>query len=272
MLFGSSLSGCVLQLIRQQQKVNARGDLSPGSRDPTSDTEPGQVQSGQGDQHREEASPTAPPHGAVVPGTHHEGAAGPTATPTSSSGQNAGNVDNTSGSLPPAQPKLEPGTEPPSMQGMGGHGVSQHLVQAQQHQQQQQQQQHQQHQQHQQQLSQDLMHQALGRSPHMGHTPMGHDGSPHPAVAAAGMHPNPAMNPHFNHPFSITNLMGPPDTKMDLKMYETMAQGGYSAYGQISPVTSHHMGAGVKDNQQPPSMVPADGYYKTYTPHSTAAL
>jgi hypothetical protein len=86
--------------------------------------------------------------------------------------------------------------------------------------------------------------------------------------AAGGMN---SMNPHFNHPFSITNLMGPPDAKMDLKMYESMPS--YSPYGQLSPMhhhtpgpPQHHVMHSVKEQPL------ADAYYKSYTPHSTAAL
>ena len=98
---------------------------------------------------------------------------------------------------------------------------------------------------------------------HMPLRPMSHDGNP------VHGHPHPAMmnmnGPHFNHPFSITNIMSAESKQqMDLKMYEQM-QGGYPTYGQISPV-SHIQKEGTP--------IPGgDGnYYKTYTPHSTAGL
>lgn len=223
------------QMMRQQQKMEG-SELSSRS-DPTSDSEPGQI--GHNDHHDE------PPHNTVL--GHHEGAAGPAHTPTSQAMDTSGG-----GSValaPTQQPKIEPGTDTPQLNALGQHHLSMTGG-------------------HQQLNGQDMMH--LGRSPHMGgHTPLTHDG------AAAGIHGNP-MNPHFNHPFSITNLMGPPDSKMDLKMYESMTQvhggGGYANYGQISPMHTGghpHMGM-VKDHQSPTSM--ADGYYKAYTPHSTAAI
>lgn len=69
--------------------------------------------------------------------------------------------------------------------------------------------------------------------------------------------------PHFNHPFSITNLMSAPE-KMDMKMYESM-QNAYPPYSQMSPV--HHVG---KEATPPMVSAPDGSYYKTYT--STAGL
>lgn len=73
--------------------------------------------------------------------------------------------------------------------------------------------------------------------------------------------------PHFNHPFSITNLMSTGDGKMDMKMYETaMAQAGYPAptYGQMpSPVSVS------KDGQTIPMVSDPNDYYKYGPPQST---
>ncbi|ELU08626.1 hypothetical protein CAPTEDRAFT_169665 [Capitella teleta] len=232
------------QMMRQQQK----GELTPGGSggrggDPTSDSEPGQI--GQLEPHEDPSS--HPPHGAVL--SHHDGAAGPAHTPTSC-GQNGGVHDSGSALPHSQQPKIEPDTDAPQSMasmppglGMHGGGGGHQLGGG---------------------GGQDGMQFGRLLPPHM--QGGGMDGPPHAAaVAAAGMN---GMNPHFNHPFSITNLMGPPDPKMDLKMYESM--GGYSPYGQISPLTTHHHMA-VKDmhGQSPTSM--SDAYYK-YTPHSTAAI
>ena len=70
--------------------------------------------------------------------------------------------------------------------------------------------------------------------------------------------------PHFNHPFSITNLMSAPE-KLDMKMYESMQNAYGPSYGQMSPV--HHV---AKDATPPMVSAPDGSYYKTYT--STAGL
>jgi len=64
--------------------------------------------------------------------------------------------------------------------------------------------------------------------------------------------------PHFNHPFSITNLMSS-ENKLDLKMYESM-QANYN-YNQLSPVHA--------PIQKDPSAI--NDYYKAYTPHTATA-
>jgi hypothetical protein len=65
--------------------------------------------------------------------------------------------------------------------------------------------------------------------------------------------------PHFNHPFSITNLMSS-ENKLDLKMYESM-QANYGNYNQLSPVHA--------PIQKDPSSI--NDYYKAYTPHTATA-
>lgn len=90
-------------------------------------------------------------------------------------------------------------------------------------------------------------------SQHMGGLPMG------------GHH----MNGHnFNHPFSINNLMSSQEAAamMESKMYGHMH--GYSPYGQMQGVgvAPHHReggdgGGGVDD-----------GFYRSYTPQSTANM
>ncbi|XP_069117113.1 silk gland factor 1-like [Argopecten irradians] len=78
-----------------------------------------------------------------------------------------------------------------------------------------------------------------------------------------GYHPHHNPTHSFNHPFSINSLIT--DSKMDLKMYEM--QGGYGYNPMGLPVM------GGKDTMGVGPMQPApDGYYKTYAPHSTAAL
>ena len=121
------------------------------------------------------------------------------------------------------------------------------------HQQQQQQQQH--HHQNQQQhlpshnQTSDVSSMAYSRSMMAGVAP--HD------TQTAMMH---AMNgQHFNHPFSITSLMGSENAKLDLKMYEQMQGYGPNVYGQISPV--HH----VNKDATPPMAASDGGYYKNYS-------
>ena len=149
----------------------------------------------------------------------------------------------------------------------------------------------------------DMMRMAMGVGQH--------PGGPDPSGVHPHMHPGQLPNgQHFNHPFSITNLMsGQPDPTqvglLDKKMYEQM----YPSYGQMSPASS---GIVPKEYQMPkeygqvpkdygqvpkdygqvpkdygqvpkeykdPSPVPqvpqptGDGsYYRSYTPHSTAGL
>ena len=76
-----------------------------------------------------------------------------------------------------------------------------------------------------------------------------------------------AGGPHFNHPFSINNLMSSAEqaSKMEMKMYETM-QNVYPTYSQMSPVAQH-----VPKVTTPP-LGTDNGYYKPYTPHSTTTL
>lgn len=78
-------------------------------------------------------------------------------------------------------------------------------------------------------------------------------------------HGYPGVNPthSFNHPFSINNLITAENAKMDLKLYEM--QGMYPGYN-----TMHQMNMPTKVEGSP--MGPDGGYYKTYTPHSTASL
>ena len=91
--------------------------------------------------------------------------------------------------------------------------------------------------------------------------PLVHDAATahHVAMMSAGG----LAGPHFNHPFSITNLMSD-GSKMDMKMYETM-QNAYPTYGQMSPVPH------LPKDSSPPMAAADGGYYKTYNTH-TAAL
>ncbi|XP_052769228.1 hepatocyte nuclear factor 3-beta-like [Mya arenaria] len=86
----------------------------------------------------------------------------------------------------------------------------------------------------------------------------------HDAMSMAHGYPA-GVNPthSFNHPFSINNLITE-NAKMDLKLYEM--QGMYPPYNNM-----HHMNIPPKVEGLPP-MGPEGGYYKTYTPHSTASL
>jgi len=88
----------------------------------------------------------------------------------------------------------------------------------------------------------------------------------HDAMSMAHGHGYPGgVNPthSFNHPFSINNLITE-NAKMDLKLYEM--QGMYPPYNNM-----HQMNIPPKVEGLPP-MTPDGGYYKTYTPHSTASL
>jgi len=86
----------------------------------------------------------------------------------------------------------------------------------------------------------------------------------HDAMAMSHAYPA-GVNPthSFNHPFSINNLITE-NGKMDLKLYEM--QGMYPPYSNM-----HQMNLPLKPEGLPP-MAPDGGYYKTYTPHSTASL
>lgn len=86
-----------------------------------------------------------------------------------------------------------------------------------------------------------------------------HDVMSMPHGYPAGVNPTHS----FNHPFSINNLITE-NGKMDLKLYEM--QGMYPSYNNM-----HQMNIPTKPEGLPP-MVPDGGYYKTYTPHSTASL
>ena len=95
-----------------------------------------------------------------------------------------------------------------------------------------------------------------------GHPGLSHHPHPqqHPAMMQGLGHPG------FNHPFSITNLMGAQDAKLDYKMYESLTSGGYTPYSPLSP-PQHHM----PKEPTPPMVSSHDGsYYKTYT--STTGL
>nr|ADC35038.1 forkhead box A [Themiste lageniformis] len=99
------------------------------------------------------------------------------------------------------------------------------------------------------------------------------------ASVMSGMNPPPplmnamSMNSHpgFHHPFSFTNLMSSQqvhDSKVDVKMYENMqAAGMYSHPYNMSP-----MNVPKESSSAISTPTPDGGYYKTYTPHSTAAL
>ncbi|KAL4238212.1 hypothetical protein ACF0H5_002924 [Mactra antiquata] len=86
---------------------------------------------------------------------------------------------------------------------------------------------------------------------------------PHHDVMSLG-HGYPGVNPahSFNHPFSINSLITD-NAKMDLKLYEM--GGMYPGYNNM-----HQMNLPTKVEGSP--MAPDGGYYKTYTPHSTASL
>ena len=132
-------------------------------------------------------------------------------------------------------------------------------------------------------------------------------GQHHPGAVDPSMHPHMhgqlPNGQHFNHPFSITNLMsGQPDPTqaglLDKKMYEQM----YPQYGQMSPASivpkeyqmpkeygqvpkeygqvPKEYGQVPKEYKDPSPVPqvpgqqgPGDGsYYRSYTPHSTAGL
>ena len=96
---------------------------------------------------------------------------------------------------------------------------------------------------------------------------VGVGGTPHPHQHQLGGGVSVSGPQHFNHPFSINNLMSSAEqSKMDMKMYETM-QNVYPTYSQMSPVAHH-----VTKDATPPSMTPDNAYYKPYTPHSTTNL
>lgn len=86
---------------------------------------------------------------------------------------------------------------------------------------------------------------------------------PHHDVMSLG-HGYPGVNPahSFNHPFSINNLITE-NAKMDLKLYEM--QGMYPGYNNMPQMN-------IPTKVEGSSMAPDGGYYKTYTPHSTASL
>ena len=69
------------------------------------------------------------------------------------------------------------------------------------------------------------------------------------------------LNPNhsFNHPFSIPSLMSE-NSKLDMKMYETLQGYGYPG---MSPMS-------LPKDSSPPGMVHGEGYYKTY--QATAGL
>ena len=141
--------------------------------------------------------------------------------------QSPGGEAPTTAQLTAVQPKQEP-------------ELTDHNQQQQHHHSQQQQQQqlsglHQQQQQQQQQPSYHDVHADMMRAMHQGHHG---DMAAHPHMH--GQLPN---GQHFNHPFSITNLMsGQPDPtgKLDMKMYaeQMAASQGYN-YGQMSPASAN---------------------------------
>ncbi|KAH3854674.1 forkhead box protein A2-like [Dreissena polymorpha] len=103
-------------------------------------------------------------------------------------------------------------------------------------------------------------------TPTSGSTPgpdMRHLHQHHDVMSAAHGYPGVNATYSFNHPFSINNLITE-HSKMDLKLYEM--QGMYPAYNNM-----HHMNIPPKVDGLPP-MTSDGGYYKTYTPHSTASL
>ena len=129
----------------------------------------------------------------------------------------------------------------------------------QQHQQQQQQQQQQQHQQQQQQQQQQHHQQQQQQQQHHQQGPPAQQ-QHHPHHPSMQLGPG-QLNPNhsFNHPFSITSLMSE-NSKLDMKMYETLQGYGYPG---MSPMS-------LPKDSSPPGMVHGEGYYKTY--QATAGL
>ncbi len=233
--------------------------------------------------------------GAAAPGQqgvtgHGDSAGGP--VKHNSQNEPTANLSATSSVLP--QPKQEPidtAAAPTRPSDVMTHAhtqqtLPQHQQQSQQQPQQQpqpqhhhhpqQQQQHHHQQQQQQQQQQQLPQHSVHGGSHHSQTPLPSEA---PAAAPPDLrsmmgpeaghhnmmpHPGLANGPHFNHPFSITNLMSGPDQKMDLKMYEAMQAYG-PTYGQISPVTH------IPKDVQAGLVAAGDPYYKSYTPHSTTA-
>ena len=86
----------------------------------------------------------------------------------------------------------------------------------------------------------------------------------HPdALSLAHGYPAGMQPPHsFNHPFSINNLITE-NAKMDFKFYEM--QGMYQGYNNLPPMNLPPKGEGSPMNNDA-------GYYKTYTPQTSASL
>lgn len=86
----------------------------------------------------------------------------------------------------------------------------------------------------------------------------------HPdALSLAHGYPTGMQPPHsFNHPFSINNLITE-NAKMDFKYYDM--QGLYPGYNSLPPMNLPPKGDGSPMNND-------GGYYKTYTPQSSASL